>query len=62
LHRLLIAIAENDDARSPKEEDVLKETFATAKLPAEEDHCGSNETLAVSVRPPASVATSRSSR
>ena len=32
---LLIAIAENDDARAPKEKDVLKETFAAAKLPAE---------------------------
>lgn len=32
---LLIAIAENDDARSPKEKDVLKETFTNAKLSAE---------------------------
>ena len=32
---LLVAIAENDDARAPKEKDVLKETFAAAKLPAE---------------------------
>lgn len=32
---LLIAIAENDDARAPKEKDVLKETFTAAKLPAE---------------------------
>ena len=31
----LIAIAANDDMRSPKEKDVLKETFANAKLPAE---------------------------
>jgi carboxymethylenebutenolidase len=31
----LIAIAENDDARAPKEKDVLKETFSAAKLPAE---------------------------
>jgi len=31
----LIAIAENDDARSPNEKTVLKETFAKAKLPAE---------------------------
>jgi carboxymethylenebutenolidase len=31
----LIAIASNDDARAPKEKDVLKETFANAKLPAE---------------------------
>jgi carboxymethylenebutenolidase len=33
--QLLIAIAENDDARAPKDKDVLKETFAKAKLPAE---------------------------
>ena len=33
--QLLIAIAENDDARAPKEKDVLKETFTNAKLPAE---------------------------
>jgi len=33
--QFLIAIAANDDARSPKEKDVLKETFANAKLPAE---------------------------
>jgi carboxymethylenebutenolidase len=33
--QFLIAIAANDDARSPKEKDVLKETFATANLPAE---------------------------
>jgi carboxymethylenebutenolidase len=32
---LLIAIAENDDKRSPTDKDVLKETFAKAKLPAE---------------------------
>jgi carboxymethylenebutenolidase len=31
----LVAIAENDDARAPKEKDVLKETFLRAKLPAE---------------------------
>lgn len=31
----LIAIAENDDARAPKDKDVLKETFAAAKLDAE---------------------------
>ena len=31
----LVAIAENDDARAPKEKDVLKETFSAAKLPAE---------------------------
>jgi len=33
--QFLIAIAANDDMRSPKEKDVLKETFASAKLPAE---------------------------
>jgi carboxymethylenebutenolidase len=33
--QLLIAIAENDDMRSPNEKNVLKETFATANLPAE---------------------------
>ena len=32
---LLVAIAANDDARSPKEKDVLKETFAKVNLPAE---------------------------
>jgi carboxymethylenebutenolidase len=31
----LIAIAENDDARAPKDKDVLKETFSKANLPAE---------------------------
>ncbi len=31
----LVAVAENDDARAPKEKDVLKETFSAAKLPAE---------------------------
>jgi carboxymethylenebutenolidase len=31
----LVAIAENDDARAPKDKDVLKETFAAAKLNAE---------------------------
>jgi len=31
----LIAIAENDDARSPNEKTILKETFAKANLPAE---------------------------
>ncbi len=31
----LIAIAENDDQREPKSKDVLRETFAAAKLPAE---------------------------
>jgi carboxymethylenebutenolidase len=33
--QFLIAIAENDDKRAPTEKDVLKETFATAKLAAE---------------------------
>src|SRR5882724_8546087 len=32
--QFLIAIAANDDHRSAKEKDVLKETFANAKLPA----------------------------
>src|SRR6516162_8227679 len=33
--QFLIAIAANDDQRSPMEKDVLKETFAKASLPAE---------------------------
>ena len=33
--QFLVAIAANDDARSPNEKNVLKETFAAAKLPAE---------------------------
>src|SRR5882762_2752304 len=33
--QFLVAIAANDDARSPKDKDVLKETFANAKLAAE---------------------------
>ncbi len=33
--QFLIAIAENDDARSPNEKNVLRETFAKANLPAE---------------------------
>ncbi len=33
--QFLIAIASSDDQRSPKEKDVLKETFAKASLPAE---------------------------
>jgi carboxymethylenebutenolidase len=33
--QFLIAIAANDDARAPKDKDVLKETFAGASLPAE---------------------------
>jgi carboxymethylenebutenolidase len=31
----LIAIADNDDKRDPKSKDVLRESFAAAKLPAE---------------------------
>jgi len=33
--QFLIEIAENDDMRSPDEKNVLKQTFANAKLPAE---------------------------
>ncbi len=33
--QFLIAIAANDDARSPNEKNVLKDTFAQANLPAE---------------------------
>src|SRR3989441_7216966 len=33
--QFLIDIAENDDMRSPEEKNVLKETFAKAKIPAE---------------------------
>jgi carboxymethylenebutenolidase len=33
--RFLIAIASNDDQRAPNDKNVLKETFATANLPAE---------------------------
>jgi carboxymethylenebutenolidase len=33
--RFLVAIAANDDARSPKDKETLKETFAAAKLEAE---------------------------
>jgi len=33
--QLLIAIAENDDERAPNEKQVLRETFAKAKVPAE---------------------------
>jgi carboxymethylenebutenolidase len=33
--QFLIAIAANDDARSPKDKDILKDTFAKASLPAE---------------------------
>ena len=33
--QFLVAIATNDDQRSPNEKTVLKETFAAAKLPAE---------------------------
>jgi carboxymethylenebutenolidase len=35
--QFLIAVAENDDKRSPNEKDVLKETFTKANLPAEID-------------------------
>ena len=31
----LVAIAENDDARAPEDKNVLRDTFAQAKLPAE---------------------------
>jgi carboxymethylenebutenolidase len=33
--QFLVAIAANDDARSPKDKDIMKETFAKAGLPAE---------------------------
>jgi carboxymethylenebutenolidase len=33
--QFLIAIAENDDMRAPNEKNVLKDTFAKVKLPAE---------------------------
>lgn len=33
--QFLIAIATNDDARSPTDKDVMKETFAKVNLPAE---------------------------
>ena len=33
--QFLIAIAENDDQRAPKDKEVMKETFAKAGLPAE---------------------------
>jgi carboxymethylenebutenolidase len=33
--QFLVAIAENDDMRAPNEKNVLRETFAAAKLPAE---------------------------
>jgi carboxymethylenebutenolidase len=33
--QFLVAVAENDDARAPKDKEVLKETFSAAKLPAE---------------------------
>jgi len=35
--QFLIEIAENDDARSPDEKNVLEDTFSKAKLPAEID-------------------------
>ena len=33
--QFLIAVAENDDKRAPKDKEVLKETFSKASLPAE---------------------------
>lgn len=33
--QLLVAIAANDDARSPDDKNVMKQTFANAKVPAE---------------------------
>jgi carboxymethylenebutenolidase len=33
--QFLVAIAANDDERSPKDKDIMKETFAKAGLPAE---------------------------
>ena len=33
--QFLVAIAANDDARSPKDKDVMKDAFAKAGLPAE---------------------------
>jgi len=33
--RSLVAIAENDDKRAPDEKNVLRDTFAMGKLPAE---------------------------
>jgi carboxymethylenebutenolidase len=33
--QFLVEIAANDDARSPKDKDIMKETFAKANLPAE---------------------------
>src|SRR5213080_4125834 len=38
--QLLIAIAANDDMRSPEEKNVLKETFAKAKMRSEERRVG----------------------
>jgi carboxymethylenebutenolidase len=35
--QFLIAIAANDDTRSPNDKNVLKETFAKANLPAEKE-------------------------
>ena len=41
--QFLIAIASNDDQRSPNDKNVLKETFEKAKLPAEiEVYCGAH--------------------
>jgi len=33
--QFLVAVAENDDARAPKDKEVLKETFSAAKISAE---------------------------
>ena len=33
--QFLVAVAQNDDERSPKDKDVMKETFAKAGVPAE---------------------------
>jgi carboxymethylenebutenolidase len=33
--QFLVLIAQNDDARSPKDKDIMKETFAKANVPAE---------------------------
>jgi carboxymethylenebutenolidase len=33
--QFLVAIAENDDQRSPKDKDIMRDTFAKANLPAE---------------------------
>jgi carboxymethylenebutenolidase len=33
--RFLVAIAANDDAKAPKDKDIIRETFAAAKIEAE---------------------------